>query len=77
MCLQLMGVSLVVIDGCGCACSEVVPEYDHAIFKMTNFRELQRKGKEIYSESLKLQGLVWRLKVYPVSGTNRYSECII
>lgn len=46
----------------------MVPEYDHALFRIASFKELQRKGKEIYSEPMKLQGLVWRLKVYPVSG---------
>lgn len=47
--------------------SEVIPEYNSAIFKINSFRELQRKGEEVYSDPMEVQGMVWRLKVYPVS----------
>ena len=59
--------SLFTLQPAISARSEVVPEYDSAMFKMTSFRELQRKGQEVYSDPLEVQGLVWRLKVYPVS----------
>jgi hypothetical protein len=45
----------------------VVPEYDSAFFKISSFGEKQRSGGEVYSDPLVVQGLVWRLKVYPVS----------
>ncbi len=61
---QLPVINILINPMCS---SEVVPEYDSAIFKITSFRELQQKGEEVYSEPLELQGLVWRLKVYPVS----------
>ena len=48
-------------------CSEVVPEYDTSVFKIASFREKQRRGDEVYSDPMEVQGLVWRLKVYPVS----------
>ncbi len=47
--------------------SEVIPQYDSAFFKISSFCEKQRKGEEVYSKPLQVQGLVWRLKVYPVS----------
>lgn len=57
-----------IVTGCLCAPdSEIVPEYDSAIFKISSFHEKQRKGEEVYSDPLEVQGLVWRLKVYPVS----------
>ena len=52
---------------CPFPCSEVTPTYDTGIFKIHPFRELQRRGEELYSKPLKVHGLTWRLKVYPVS----------
>lgn len=47
--------------------SEVCPTYDQAIMRISRFQEMQRKGEEIYSKPLHAHGLIWRLKVYPVS----------
>ncbi len=55
---------------CHCAvCSELVPNYTTGLFKIQPFKELQRKGEEVYSENLRMDGLTWRLKVYPVSAS--------
>ncbi len=54
---------------CVCVCSELVPDYTTGLFKIEPFKELQRKGEEVYSENLRMNGLTWRLKVYPVSAT--------
>lgn len=45
--------------------SEIVPAYDTATFLMEKFATLQRKGVPIYSNELNVNGLMWRLKVYP------------
>jgi tripartite motif-containing protein 37 len=45
--------------------SEIVPEYDSAIFAMQNFSQLQLKLDPVYSAPLYVNGLCWRLKVYP------------
>lgn len=45
--------------------SEIVPTYDTGVFLMKNFTKLQQKGDAIYSQPLYLNGLCWRLKVYP------------
>ena len=44
----------------------MVPQYDSALFKIHPFKELQAKGEEIYSPPLRVGGLTWRLKIYPV-----------
>lgn len=45
--------------------SEIVPAYDTATFLLEKFATLQRKGVPIYSNELNVNGLQWRLKVYP------------
>ncbi|XP_048582260.1 E3 ubiquitin-protein ligase TRIM37 isoform X2 [Nematostella vectensis] len=45
--------------------SEIVPSYDTSTFCITNFSMLRRKADPVYSEALKVNGLSWRLKVYP------------
>ncbi|XP_025157581.1 E3 ubiquitin-protein ligase TRIM37 isoform X2 [Harpegnathos saltator] len=45
--------------------SEIVPGYDSATFAMQNFTQLQLKADPVYSAPLHVNGLCWRLKVYP------------
>ncbi|KAL6429542.1 hypothetical protein ACFW04_007472 [Cataglyphis niger] len=45
--------------------SEIVPGYDSATFAMQNFTQLQHKADPVYSAPLHVNGLCWRLKVYP------------
>ncbi|XP_055540323.1 E3 ubiquitin-protein ligase TRIM37-like isoform X2 [Wyeomyia smithii] len=45
--------------------SEVVPAYDTGTFVMQNFSRLQKKAEPVYSSPLYVNGLCWRLKVYP------------
>ncbi|KAL0115521.1 hypothetical protein PUN28_010800 [Cardiocondyla obscurior] len=45
--------------------SEIVPGYDSATFAMQNFTQLQLKADPVYSSPLYVNGLCWRLKVYP------------
>ncbi|GAB6030286.1 hypothetical protein CHUAL_005961 [Chamberlinius hualienensis] len=45
--------------------SEIVPLYDSSTFVMNNFSSLQQKADPVYSPPLVVNGLQWRLKVYP------------
>ncbi|KAJ0180337.1 hypothetical protein K1T71_003741 [Dendrolimus kikuchii] len=45
--------------------SEIVPSYDCSTFSLTNFTQLQHAAAPIYSAPLHVNGLCWRLKVYP------------
>ena len=45
--------------------SEIVPTYDERTFSMTHFSLLQSKADPVYSPPLTVNGLSWRLKVYP------------
>ncbi|XP_045783903.1 uncharacterized protein LOC123880057 [Maniola jurtina] len=45
--------------------SEIVPSYDSSTFPLANFTQLQHKALPVYSEILRVNGLSWRLKVYP------------
>ena len=45
--------------------SEIVPLYDSATFRLNNFSSLQHKADPVYSPPLNVNGLSWRLKVYP------------
>lgn len=45
--------------------SEIVPHYDSSTFVMNNFSNLQQKADPVYSPPLIVNGLRWRLKVYP------------
>lgn len=45
--------------------SEIVPAYETGVFIMQNFSKLQKKAEPVYSSPLYVNGLCWRLKVYP------------
>eukprot|EP00096_Caligus_rogercresseyi_P000740 TRINITY_DN11251_c0_g1_i1.p1 TRINITY_DN11251_c0_g1~~TRINITY_DN11251_c0_g1_i1.p1 ORF type:complete len:921 (-),score=249.89 TRINITY_DN11251_c0_g1_i1:106-2868(-) len=45
--------------------SEIVPQYNSALFRLNNFSSLQNKALSVYSPPLSDNGLSWRLKVYP------------
>ena len=45
--------------------SEIVPSYDTSTFQINNFSQFQLKADPIYSPALVINGLSWRLKVYP------------
>ena len=52
--------------------SDVSPPYEHAIFEICEYKKILLKNKEgnkekevIYSDNLKTNGLLWRLKIYP------------
>ncbi|XP_046998426.1 E3 ubiquitin-protein ligase TRIM37-like [Schistocerca americana] len=45
--------------------SEIVPGYDSSTFVMRQFTQLQHKADPVYSSPLHVNGLCWRLKVYP------------
>ncbi|XP_045171295.2 E3 ubiquitin-protein ligase TRIM37-like [Mercenaria mercenaria] len=45
--------------------SEIVPPYDSSTFVMNNFGALQQRADPVYSQPLQVNGLSWRLKVYP------------
>jgi len=45
--------------------SEIVPGYDEKTFSMSHFSQLQTKADPVYSPPLNVNGLSWRLKVYP------------
>jgi hypothetical protein len=45
--------------------SEIVPQYDSSTFTIAHFSHLQNKADPIYSPALNVNGLSWRLKVYP------------
>lgn len=45
--------------------SEIVPAYETGVFMMQNFSKLQKKAEPVYSSPLYVNGLCWRLKVYP------------
>nr|KAI8728450.1 E3 ubiquitin-protein ligase TRIM37-like [Biomphalaria glabrata] len=45
--------------------SEIVPQYDSSTFIMKNFSVLRQRADPVYSPPLFVNGLSWRLKVYP------------
>lgn len=45
--------------------SEIVPPYDTGTFIMEKFTILQQRGVPVYSNPLLVNGMQWRLKVYP------------
>lgn len=49
--------------------SEIVPTYTEQTFVLKPYSELRRKADPIYSSPLNVNGLSWRLKVYPVSNS--------
>lgn len=46
--------------------SEIVPTFDSSVFQIERFSQLRHKGDPVYSRPLNVNGLSWRLKVYPV-----------
>ncbi|XP_040577548.1 E3 ubiquitin-protein ligase TRIM37 isoform X1 [Lepeophtheirus salmonis] len=52
-------------NGGGEFISEIVPQYSSAVFRLNNFSALQTKAHPVYSPPLNINGLSWRLKVYP------------
>lgn len=45
--------------------SEVIPSYDSGVFILKNFSQIQQTTEVVYSDALHINGLMWRLKVYP------------
>ncbi|KAI0223232.1 E3 ubiquitin-protein ligase TRIM37, partial [Lamellibrachia satsuma] len=45
--------------------SEIVPQYDSSTFVMNNYSVLRQRADPVYSQTLHVSGLGWRLKVYP------------
>lgn len=45
--------------------SEIVPGYDSSTFVLQNFTQMQHQADPVYSAPLHVNGLCWRLKVYP------------
>ncbi|XP_039746622.1 uncharacterized protein LOC120624248 isoform X2 [Pararge aegeria] len=45
--------------------SEIVPSYDSSTFPLAHFTQLQHAAAPVYSAALHVNGLCWRLKVYP------------
>ncbi|XP_026501673.2 sialidase-like isoform X2 [Vanessa tameamea] len=45
--------------------SEIVPSYDSSTFPLGGFTQLQHAAAPVYSAPLHVNGLCWRLKVYP------------
>ncbi|XP_049769299.1 E3 ubiquitin-protein ligase TRIM37-like [Schistocerca cancellata] len=45
--------------------SEIVPSYDTGTFEIQHYSQLQQKADPVYSQPLNVNGLSWRLKVYP------------
>ncbi|XP_028396496.1 E3 ubiquitin-protein ligase TRIM37-like [Dendronephthya gigantea] len=45
--------------------SEIVPLFETSTFCITNFSSVRRKADPVYSDCLEVNGLCWRLKVYP------------
>ncbi|XP_013190053.1 uncharacterized protein LOC106134519 isoform X2 [Amyelois transitella] len=45
--------------------SEIVPSYDSSTFPLSNFTQLRHAAAPVYSAPLHVNGLCWRLKVYP------------
>jgi len=45
--------------------SEIIPQYDSCAFRIKNYSTLRHTTEVIYSDPLFVNGLTWRLKVYP------------
>ena len=45
--------------------SEIVPAYSSSVFTIEDFSRFRNNADPIYSPSLAVDGLKWRLKVYP------------
>lgn len=58
-------ISLLSSESLNDFVSEIVPPYDSSTFTIHNFSQLKHKADPIYSPALNVNGLSWRLKVYP------------
>lgn len=47
--------------------SEIAPGYESQRFILKNFSQLRNKGDPVFSPTLQVYGLGWRLKVFPVN----------
>lgn len=45
--------------------SEIVPPYNSAVFRISNYSKLRETNELIYSDNLIVHSIIWRLKVYP------------
>ncbi|XP_077976484.1 uncharacterized protein LOC120333595 isoform X1 [Styela clava] len=45
--------------------SELVPNYELSTFTLIKFSQLRQRADPVYSNSLNISGLSWRLKIYP------------
>ena len=45
--------------------SDLVPEYEAAVFSIREYSRIRNKHEVVYSDPLITNGLTWRLKVYP------------
>ena len=54
------------LKNCSFTSSEIVPTFDSSVFQIERFSQLRHKGDPVYSRPLNVNGLSWRLKVYPV-----------
>lgn len=54
-----------LLDSANDFVNEIIPQYDTSTFTLNNFSQLQHKADPIYSPPLIVNGLNWRLKVYP------------
>ena len=45
--------------------SEIVPQYNCGSFKIKDFAKVREMAEVIYSDVMFVNGLAWRLKVYP------------
>lgn len=68
---QLMKLQIEPIPNTGGnLVSEIVPPYVSVTLRIQNFQELRTCNLKVYSRPLRLDGMVWRLRVYP----NGYGE---
>lgn len=57
--------------------SELVPEYVSGVFELTDYSQKRKADvTHFYSVPLQLNGLVWRLKVYP-NGNGKSKGCFL
>lgn len=58
-------ISLLSTNSLNDFVSEIVPPYDSSTFTIHNFSQLKHQADPVYSPALNVNGLSWRLKVYP------------
>ncbi len=70
-------ISFASLNGSNNFISELVPQYDTSTFTIHNFSQFQHKADPIYSPPLNVNGLSWRLKVYPGLKIFKFSQALI